>query len=47
MNPVIPQVLGMLGLVIIVLSFQCKQNKIFFLFSNQAIAILQKSTIYD
>lgn len=31
MNPVIPQILGMLGLVIIVLSFQCKQNKNFFL----------------
>ena len=31
MNPIIPQILGMLGLGIIVLSFQCKQNKNFFL----------------
>ena len=31
MNPIIPQILGMVGLAIIVLSFQCKQNRKFFL----------------
>ncbi|MBQ3054063.1 MAG: YgjV family protein [Clostridia bacterium] len=31
MNPIIPQMLGIFGLFIIVISFQCKQNRNFFL----------------
>ena len=30
-SPIVAQVFGIIGLVIIVLSFQCKQNKYFFI----------------